>query len=73
VTPLPLQVQGPAILGYLDRHGEALPAFCQAVTIAATPVTQAAQVPVTLPAFISDGPDGPGAGSGSGPGPGSGH
>jgi len=75
VTPFPREVQGAALFGYFDRHGDTLPTFCKAVVVAASPDTQTTEVTVVPPAFIPDapgpGPGGPGSGSG-GPGPGSG-
>ena len=58
---------GRAAPAYFDRHGDALPTFCKAITVAQSPDTQTAQVAVQLPPFI---PDGPGPGSGQGPGSG---
>ena len=60
VVPFPSQVQGMSVMSYVERHGDSLPAFCQAVVIATTPDTQTATVPVDVPAYIPDG------GSGSG-------
>jgi hypothetical protein len=62
VVPFPAEVQGMAAMGYVDRHGDSLPAFCQKVTVAAAPESQTATVPVEIPPFE---PDDPGAGSGS--------
>nr|MBA3822158.1 hypothetical protein [Deltaproteobacteria bacterium] len=70
VVPYPAAVQGMAAMGYAERHGDAMPAFCKQVTVAASPPTQAASLPVELPPFIADGP--PGTGSGSQTGSGSG-
>ena len=64
VVPFPAEVKGMAAMGYGERHGDTLPAFCKPVTVSPAPDTQAAQVPVELPPFISDTP--PGGGSGSG-------
>ncbi|HEX4421773.1 MAG TPA: carboxypeptidase-like regulatory domain-containing protein [Kofleriaceae bacterium] len=67
VTPLPLAIQGTAAIGYMDAHGDALPAFCQPVTVAPAPDAQSAQIAVQVPSVITDPPGGagsPGAGSG---------
>ncbi|MEO8698852.1 MAG: carboxypeptidase regulatory-like domain-containing protein [Kofleriaceae bacterium] len=69
VVPYPLEVKGMAAMGYAERHGDTLPAFCKAVVVGAAPDTQTATVPVELPPFIPDTPPtGPGSGSGSGSG-----
>jgi protocatechuate 3,4-dioxygenase beta subunit len=76
VTPFPLEVPARAAPAYFDRHGDLLPTFCKAITVAASPDTQTAEIAVELPPFIPDGPgagSGAGPGSGTGPGPGSGH
>jgi hypothetical protein len=70
-VPFPAEVRGFAAMGYADRHGDTLLAFCKAVTVAAAPDTQATQLAVELPPFIDDNPGG-GSGSGSGAGSGSG-
>ncbi|MDQ3370973.1 MAG: carboxypeptidase-like regulatory domain-containing protein, partial [Myxococcota bacterium] len=70
VVPYPAEVQGMAAMGYAERHGDAMPAFCKQLTVAASPTAQTASVPVELPPFIADGP--PGGGSGSQAGSGSG-
>jgi hypothetical protein len=62
VVPFPAEVQGMGAMGYVERHGDKLPCFCQQVTIAASPAEQTASVPVELPPYI---PDNPGNGSGS--------
>ncbi|MDB4955442.1 MAG: hypothetical protein JWO36_3011, partial [Myxococcales bacterium] len=64
VVPFPAEVQGMGAMGYVERHGDKLPAFCAPVVVAAAPETQTVQVPVELPPFIPDAP--PGGGSGSG-------
>jgi uncharacterized GH25 family protein len=61
VVPFPIEVQGMAAMGYSERHGDKLPAFCQVVNVTAAPATQTTKVPIEIPPFISDG-----AGSGSG-------
>jgi hypothetical protein len=48
-------------MGYVERHGDKLPAFCQAVTVNPSPETQAAKVMVELPPYV---PDSTGSGSG---------
>jgi len=63
VVPFPAEVQGMASMGYVERHGDKLPAFCQAVTVAASPTEQTVTIPVELPPFI---PDSPANGSGNG-------
>ena len=68
VIPLPAEVKGFAAMGYVERHGDSLMAFCKAVTVAGAPDAQASQIPVDLPPFISDTPPGGGSGSGSGAG-----
>jgi hypothetical protein len=62
IVPFPAEVQGMAAMGYVDRHSDALPAYCQRVTVAATPTTQQATVNVELPPFV---PDETGSGSGA--------
>jgi protocatechuate 3,4-dioxygenase beta subunit len=64
VVPFPAEVRGMAAMGYTERHGDKLPAFCKAITVAASPATQASDVAVELPPFIPDAPP-PGGGSGS--------
>ncbi len=68
-VPFPAEVKGMAAMGYAERHGDTLAAFCKPVTVAAAPDAQAAQLPVELPPFIQDTPP-PGGGSGSGSGAG---
>jgi len=63
VVAFPAEVQGMAAMQYIEKHSDSLPAFCQPVTVAATPVEQQVSVPVDLPPYIADGS---GAGSGSG-------
>ncbi len=55
VVPLPSQVSGFGALGYMERHGDKLPAFCQQVTVAPSPPQQTAAVAVDIPPYISDG------------------
>ena len=62
VVTFPAEVQGMAAMGYVDRHSDALPAYCQGVRVNAAPDTQTATVAVEIPAFV---PDDTGAGSGS--------
>jgi protocatechuate 3,4-dioxygenase beta subunit len=63
VVPFPSEVKGMGAMGYAERHGDKLPAFCQAVTVAPSPDVQSASVGVEIPPFV---PDTPGGGSGSG-------
>ncbi|MCW5808201.1 MAG: carboxypeptidase regulatory-like domain-containing protein, partial [Deltaproteobacteria bacterium] len=64
-VPFPVEVKEMmAVMGYAERHGDSLLAFCKTVTVAAAPATQSLSVQVELPPFISDAP--PGGGSGSG-------
>ncbi|MBP9204628.1 MAG: carboxypeptidase regulatory-like domain-containing protein [Kofleriaceae bacterium] len=77
----PTEIQGMAAMGYGERHGDVLPAYCQSITVGAAPAEQAVSVQVAVPALIPDegggpgggGPPGggrpPGGGSGSGSGP----
>lgn len=59
--PFPVEVKGMmAMMGYRERHGDSLPAFCKPVTLQPAPDQQAVTVEVQAPAFVSDG-----AGSGS--------
>jgi hypothetical protein len=60
-VPLPLEVRGQQAIGYMGRHATKLPAYCQAVTVAPSPATQAITVPVVVPAMIPDNPP-PGGG-----------
>ena len=71
VAPLPVEVRGAGARCYGNDRAETLPVFCQPVTVAASPDTQAAQVPVVVPTYTPD-PNCPGATSGPGPGAGSG-
>jgi len=64
VVPFPAEVQGMAAMGYVERHGDKLPCFCQQLTVSPSPAEQATNVPVELPPFVPDNP--PGGGSGSG-------
>jgi protocatechuate 3,4-dioxygenase beta subunit len=65
VVPFPAEVRGMAAMGYADRHGDKLPAFCAQLTVGTSP-TQALSIAVDLPPFIPD-PDQPTGGRG-GPG-----
>ncbi len=65
-VPYPAEVRGMASMGYAERHGDTLLAFCKPITVAASPTTQTTTLPVTLPPFQQDGPPGPGPGGGSG-------
>ncbi len=74
ITPLPLEVRGPAAFGYMTSHGDTLATFCQAITVAPSPDAQTATVAVEIPPFIPNGSGaGSGAGTGSGRGAGSSH
>lgn len=64
LVPFPAEVKGMAAMGYGERHGDELAAYCKAVTVGAAPASQAAEVAVDIPAVITDAPPG-GAGSGS--------
>jgi hypothetical protein len=59
-VPFPAEVQGMGAMGYVERHGDKLPAFCQPAKIQPSPDSQAVSVPVEIPPFI---PDGQGSGS----------
>jgi hypothetical protein len=65
VAPFPAEVRGMAAMGYGERHGDTLPAFCKTLTVAAGNTAQSADVAVELPPFVPDAPP-PGSGSGSG-------
>jgi len=65
VVPFPAEVQGMGAMGYVERHGDKLPAYCLPVTINASPDHQTVTVPVEIPPYIPD----QGSGAGSGPGP----
>jgi hypothetical protein len=53
-----------AAMGYVERHGDKLPAFCKSITVTESPATQASDVPIEIPPMIPDAPP-PGSGSGS--------
>jgi uncharacterized GH25 family protein len=61
VVPFPAQVQGMGAMGYAERHGDTLPAFCMPVKVNPSPETQTVSVPVDIPPYIPD--QGSGAGS----------
>jgi len=63
IVPLPAELQGGQAIGYMDRHSGSLLSYCQAVTVAPSPTTQAASVNVTIPPLINDGGKGSGSGS----------
>jgi len=68
VVPYPAEVHGFAAMGYAERHGDSLLAFCKSITVAASPATQSATIAVELPPFIpDDSPPGGGSGSGAPP------
>jgi hypothetical protein len=51
--PVPDEVQGrTAILAYLEREGDALPAFCQAMRLEPTPDRRWLSLPVDIPAYV---------------------
>jgi protocatechuate 3,4-dioxygenase beta subunit len=54
LLPLPTGVQGPQAMGYAMRHGDDLPAFCKAVTVAAEPAEQSVTVDVVVPDLIEE-------------------
>ena len=56
-------------MGYAERHGDELRAFCKPISVGAAPAAQSAETLVEIPAKIKEPPP-PGAGSGSGTGPG---
>jgi protocatechuate 3,4-dioxygenase beta subunit len=64
VVPFPSEVQGMAAMGYTERHGDKLPAYCQAVTVAASPDVQSVNVSVEISPYVPDTPGGGGSGSG---------
>jgi hypothetical protein len=64
VVPYPAEIKGLAAMGYIERHGDTLDAFCKPVTVAPSPDTQQVQISVELPPVVAE----PGAGSGSGSG-----
>jgi hypothetical protein len=43
-----------AAMGYVDRHGDALPAYCQSVRVTQSPETQTVKVTVEIPPFVPD-------------------
>ncbi|MBA3461623.1 MAG: carboxypeptidase regulatory-like domain-containing protein, partial [Deltaproteobacteria bacterium] len=65
VAPFPAEVKGMAAMGYGERHGDKLPAYCKSINVGSAPSAQSSDVPVELPPFIADPPP-PGTGSGSG-------
>lgn len=65
VVPFPEAVRGMQAMGYGERHGDSLMAYCKSIAVAASPASQAVSVPVELPAFIPDNQPPPGGGSGS--------
>ena len=68
VAPFPAEVRGMAAMGYGERHGDTLPAFCKSVNVSSGNTAQTADVAVELPPFIPDAPPPPGSGNGSGSG-----
>jgi hypothetical protein len=75
VVPFPSEIRGMGAMGYAERHGDKLPAFCKQLTVAGSPTTQSTQLAVELPAVIPEpdgtrgGPGGPGRGSPGGQAP----
>jgi uncharacterized GH25 family protein len=65
IVPFPAEVKGMAAMGYSERHGDKLPAYCRPVNVAASPPTQNVSIPVEIPPFVPDNPPG---GGGHGPG-----
>jgi protocatechuate 3,4-dioxygenase beta subunit len=63
VIAFPTEVAGRGAMGYVEKHGNALPAVCEPVTIQPTPDTQTIAVPVLIPPYIPDSNGGSGAGS----------
>ena len=60
--PFPVEVKGMMVMmGYRERHGDSLPAFCKPVTLQPAPEQQAATIQIDLPPFVSDGPEGSGS------------
>ncbi|MCA9678522.1 MAG: carboxypeptidase regulatory-like domain-containing protein [Kofleriaceae bacterium] len=54
LLPLPSGLQGMQAMGYAQRHGEDLPAFCKQVTVTAQPTTQAMTIEVEIPEVLPD-------------------
>ncbi len=54
VTALPNEAAGPQAMGYLERHGDDLPAYCKQVTVAPQPAEQQLEVTVEIPPFVPD-------------------
>jgi hypothetical protein len=63
VVPFPSEVKGMGTMGYAERHGDKLPAYCKPAAIQASPDKQGVTVPVEIPPFIADSPQGSGSGS----------
>lgn len=60
--PFPVEVKGMMVMmGYRERHGDSLPAFCKPVSLQPAPEQQAATIAVEIPPFVSDGPTGSGS------------
>jgi hypothetical protein len=57
VVPFPSDIVPSAAMGYIQQHGQTLPAFCQSEVVTPAPAAQSATVQVTIP------PSGSGAGS----------
>jgi hypothetical protein len=53
-VPFPAEVQGMAAMGYRDRHGDTLPAFCKQVVVTPQPAQQSVDIAVELPPFVPD-------------------
>lgn len=51
--PLPTEISDPGAMGpYMEREGDRLPVFCQAVNVAESPAEQQVALPITVPAFV---------------------
>jgi hypothetical protein len=64
VVPFPVEVKGMGTMGYAERHGDKLQAYCKVAAVQAAPDKQGVSVPVEIPPFIPDSPQGSGSGSG---------
>ncbi|MBV8756462.1 MAG: carboxypeptidase regulatory-like domain-containing protein, partial [Deltaproteobacteria bacterium] len=65
VVPYPAEVHGMSAMGYMERHGDKLGAYCAPAQINGAPDHQTITVAVDIPPYIPD-DQGSGAGSGSG-------
>jgi hypothetical protein len=55
LVALPSELTGGGAQGYMTAHAGTLGAVCQPVVVAASPATQALNVPVTIPAMAGSG------------------